>query len=303
MKKAIFALVVLLNVVFGMASVEAAIHFEWGNVSSVETELRKVAIERDSQEMTNGQEGCTEAAVLIGSSISPVLEEARVAGVVYNPTLISFVQERGISVVEFSNEALDPGDVIMFGNEDCSYEHAMIYIGSGDMAGNYSYLRGMDGQGGIWTTTLASYKTWKPMLILKTGAPYKKAIVSVYEDEAASADAYFLVVLFTVLLVLVKASLASRASSTAEEIPAVAAESTVAAILTAEAKIEAVAYEQEVIGTAITENGVEDSLLIQVAAKAIGATCAILCTVVHGRGDPPGYFRPRGPDFSAFGTP
>ena len=38
--------------------------------------LAKVAVENEGRTMVNGQEGCTEAAVMMGSSVSPFLQMA-----------------------------------------------------------------------------------------------------------------------------------------------------------------------------------------------------------------------------------
>ena len=131
--------------------------------------LAKVAVENEGRTMVNGQEGCTEAAVMMGSSVSAFLQVAKEQGIVYNPTLVAVGAEHGVETIPYSEDALEPGDVIFFGTEDSPLEHAMLYIGGGIMAGNNSYLYGKEGKGGIWIINVRDYTHYAPRLILKSG--------------------------------------------------------------------------------------------------------------------------------------
>ena len=131
--------------------------------------LAKVAVANEGRTMVNGQEGCTEAAVMMGSSVSAFLQVAKEQGIVYNPTLVAVGAEHGVETIPYSEDALEPGDVIFFGTEDSPLEHAMLYIGGGIMAGNNSYLYGKEGKGGIWIINVRDYTYYAPRLILKSG--------------------------------------------------------------------------------------------------------------------------------------
>lgn len=96
--------------------------------------------------MPHGRNGCVEAATRIGSYYSPFLKGEYDAGVAYVPTLVA---DAGSGVVPFSEANLEPGDVVVYGNND----HVVIYSGNGQYVGNNSSAnnnRGGVGTGGIY---------------------------------------------------------------------------------------------------------------------------------------------------------
>lgn len=67
----------------------------YSHKNSVEKVLMEKAYSLYGKTMKNGRNGCTEASVLLGSNVSPLLEEARQAGIVYNPYLKDFAKSHG----------------------------------------------------------------------------------------------------------------------------------------------------------------------------------------------------------------
>lgn len=176
MKKIFSIIVVVLAILSNVASAADIDYVDWLDAGytqegkTIESQLRHEAAINQGRTMENKQEGCTEAAVMLGSKVSPILAAAKEAGVVYNPTLIGFAQKKGAAVVSFDESKLEAGDVIFFGTMDDPLHHAMLYIGHGMMAGNNSYLYGKEGNGGIWMLKVSDYSVYAPQLILKTGA-------------------------------------------------------------------------------------------------------------------------------------
>lgn len=179
--KALFSLLLTLTMLLTLTNVVTCVDDTPDHVTTVcyktyavdltraDDKLAKVALENEGRTMINGQEGCTEAAVMMGSSVSAFLQVAKEQGIVYNPTLVAVGAEHGVETIPYSEEALEPGDVIFFGTEDSPLEHAMLYIGGGIMAGNNSYLYGKEGKGGIWIINVRDYTYYAPRLILKSG--------------------------------------------------------------------------------------------------------------------------------------
>lgn len=99
------------------------------------------------QRMDNGENGCVEAVVKMGSEYSPWLNEQWKNGVMYAPTLLANAQRDGIGVVPFDPSQLEEGDVIVYDKEGDEYDpnvpdsgnnHVVIYDGEGGYVGNSS---------------------------------------------------------------------------------------------------------------------------------------------------------------------
>ncbi|MGE1061180.1 LPD5 domain-containing protein [Megasphaera paucivorans] len=81
------------------------------------------------QSMENGANGCVEAVGKIGSFYDPFLAEESKKGVDNVDTL---VKDAGDRVVPFSEDNLQKGDVIVYGDDD----HVVLYDGDGGYIGN-----------------------------------------------------------------------------------------------------------------------------------------------------------------------
>ena len=92
---------------------------------TVQDGLKSAAANLVGVRMSNGTEGCVEAATKIGSYYSKFLLKEVNNGVVYAPTLVSDAQASGVAVISFDSSQLVEGDVIVYGDDD----HVVIYNG------------------------------------------------------------------------------------------------------------------------------------------------------------------------------
>jgi len=84
--------------------------------------------------MDNGTVGCVEAVGKIGGFYSPFLAKESQNGVAYVPTLVSDANKAGVSVVQYAQDKVQKGDLIVYGDND----HVVISDGKGGYYGNSS---------------------------------------------------------------------------------------------------------------------------------------------------------------------
>jgi hypothetical protein len=126
------------------------------------------------QTMDNHGEGCVEAVTKLGGD-SPFLKAERDKGVTYVPTL---VEDAGDRVIPFDESKLQPGDVIVYGDND----HVTRYDGRGGYYGNSSSRDQI-----VHSENL--YDCGNPTAIIKTGHGQSTGRPGASQDDSHAFDA------------------------------------------------------------------------------------------------------------------
>lgn len=109
----------------------------------------------ETMQLENGINGCVEAVTKIGAYYNPWLAKQVKNNVVGVEQLVANARQDGIGVVDFDENKLEKGDIIVFRNDDGYHDnnqdHVVTYMGEGKgdyrWTGNSSSLNG--GRGGV----------------------------------------------------------------------------------------------------------------------------------------------------------
>ena len=135
-----------------------------GQPQQQDIDLNAIAKPYIGQRMPNGELGCVDAVVRIGSGYNDFLKDQYDKNIAYVPTLIENAQKAGVDVIPFDASKLEKGDVIVYDGRETD-QHVMIYDGNGGVVGNSTSRQQV--------VTQSSYDyapdQLKPSRIIKTG--------------------------------------------------------------------------------------------------------------------------------------
>ena len=103
-------------------------------LNDVKELLEKAMNQFEGQSMPSGTVGCVEAVVRLGQYYSPFLANELANNIAYVPTLLSDAASAGLSIIPFSANSLEIGDILVYPDE----AHVVIYSGDGGCYGNSS---------------------------------------------------------------------------------------------------------------------------------------------------------------------